>query len=47
MKAKEIIRKFMSENGKKGGKATGKAKRRGSKAYYKKLSKLAHEAKKK
>ena len=39
-------RKYLSSIGSKGGKATGASKRRGSAAYYKRISKLAAKARK-
>lgn len=39
-------RKYLASIGSKGGKATGASKRRGSAAYYKRISKLAAKARK-
>lgn len=39
-------RKYLASIGSKGGKATGVSKRRGSAAYYKRISKLAAKARK-
>ena len=38
--------KYLASIGSKGGKATGASKRRGSAAYYKRISKLAAKARK-
>ena len=41
----EVIRKVMSEMGKKGGKKKGESKRRGGREFYSRIAKLRHEMK--
>jgi hypothetical protein len=41
----EVIRKVMSEMGKKGGKKKGESKRRGGREFYSRIAKLRHEKK--